>query len=392
MEMSTIIYLDVETTGLNYSGDDEVVEIALVNQDGKVLLNSLVRPVNTTSWRRAEKIHGISPEMVADAPTLDELKDQIESLINGKHVRIYNASFDRQFIDLSGAAEVSCVMRDFAEFHGYWDTYYGNYAWWKLTEAAGYLRVDPDGVQAHRALADAELARLVDIEMARIVGDGTLREGGDRLLAERNDEDEITRILNRYERLKMLGKAMTYEEESVFFKRLGAVVPRYKIYQDNVAHRRTEEEYAVFFFGKTQAEIISEDRTEELKTKFGDRYYTKRNQIADGLISYTEAFSLCGNEWCVWRDLEKMVDGYDMADGVIETPKTTRFLYDKKALEARLAKSKVAQLYLQPTGYTRTELKKMNFTDAEIYASEVTGYKKGCYGKLWSLRAMPQRK
>lgn len=383
MELNEVIYLDVETTGLNRYGDDEVVEVALVDQDGKTLLNSLVRPVNATEWKRAERVHGISPEMVANAPTLDELKDQIKALITGKHVRIYNAAFDRQFIDLSGAREVSCVMLDYAEFRGIWSDYFDSYAWHKLTEAANYLRLDTDSEQAHRALADAKLTQLVDAEMAKYIESGSLRNGGEKLQEERKVEVSLSWIWNMYDNEKKFGCRMIEDEEIKFLSQLGMRAPKNRA---NFNLAATCDEYAILFFGKNCAELSKDAQTERLKAEFGERYYTKRNQIAEGLISYTEAFSLCGNEQSVWNDV------VDEADGVIETPQTTRYLYDKVALEDRLSKSRLAQLYLRPTGYTRTELKKMKYTDEEIDASPVTGYGKGCRGNSWHLRAMPERK
>lgn len=45
--MSTV-YIDTETTGLD-SYRDEILEIAIVDDNGKSLVNSLVKPVNQTS-------------------------------------------------------------------------------------------------------------------------------------------------------------------------------------------------------------------------------------------------------------------------------------------------------------------------------------------------------
>lgn len=66
-------YLDTETIGLA-AGFDEILQIGLVDEAGNVLLDTLVRPTRRTEWPEAEKIHGITPADVADAPTQAEEK------------------------------------------------------------------------------------------------------------------------------------------------------------------------------------------------------------------------------------------------------------------------------------------------------------------------------
>ena len=70
--MPETIYLDLETTGLS-PPDDEILEIAVVDDAGAVLLHSLVRPAHTTAWPDAEAIHGLTPADVQDAPVLEAL-------------------------------------------------------------------------------------------------------------------------------------------------------------------------------------------------------------------------------------------------------------------------------------------------------------------------------
>lgn len=45
--MPTTIYLDTETTGLDAFFGDEIVEIAIIDEKGKVLLNTLVQPLTS---------------------------------------------------------------------------------------------------------------------------------------------------------------------------------------------------------------------------------------------------------------------------------------------------------------------------------------------------------
>ena len=110
------VYLDTETTGLSPPGD-EILEIGILDDQGRALIDSLVRPVNHRTWPGAQAIHGISPADVANAPTLDELRPGIIETVKGREVVTYNALFDSRFlpVELEHAAEIKCCMLPFAE-------------------------------------------------------------------------------------------------------------------------------------------------------------------------------------------------------------------------------------------------------------------------------------
>jgi DNA polymerase III epsilon subunit-like protein len=154
------IYLDLETTGL-YPPDDEILEIAIVDDAGRALLHSLVRPVRHTDWPDAVR-HRITPADVQHAPALDMLREQIIEAVQGKIVVIYNAPFDQGFLpdDLATAAQVHCCMRAFAEYYGEWDDWHGNYRWQSLSTAARFVRHVWTG-PTHRAVADCVATRAV---------------------------------------------------------------------------------------------------------------------------------------------------------------------------------------------------------------------------------------
>jgi DNA polymerase III epsilon subunit-like protein len=155
------VYLDTETTGLSPSLD-EILEIAIINDYGQPLLNTLVKPVKLTQWGEAETIHGISPHMVADAPTLEQLAPRIRTAVSGQDVVIYNAAFDAGFLGdlLSNAKSIHCCMNAWSEHVGEWSDYHGNYRWHKLTDAASSIRHQWSD-SAHRALADTLACRSV---------------------------------------------------------------------------------------------------------------------------------------------------------------------------------------------------------------------------------------
>ena len=129
------IFLDTETTGLHNTA--EIVEISVVDFDGSVVLDTLVKPAHSIPWE-VIRVHGITDEMVVEAPSWTEVWPQVEKLLQGRYVGIYNADFDirmmKQSHDLNGMSwEMSevrnfCIMKLYAQF-------YGTGRWQKLESA-----------------------------------------------------------------------------------------------------------------------------------------------------------------------------------------------------------------------------------------------------------------
>jgi DNA polymerase III epsilon subunit-like protein len=156
------LYLDTETTGLypSFPDNDRIVELAIVNGAGEVLVDTLVNPERLIPTE-ATGIHGISDVMVESAPTLAELWPDVRELVEGRHIVIYNAQFDRGFFPngLRNAARISCAMLRFAEVFGERRGRRG-YKWQRLFVAAAHVGHEWTG-EAHRALADTLACRSV---------------------------------------------------------------------------------------------------------------------------------------------------------------------------------------------------------------------------------------
>lgn len=87
----SVVVLDTETTGL---GDDaRIVDIAVTDRHGAVLLDTLVDP-RAPIPAEATDIHGITDAMVAGAPTFPEVLERLSEVLAGRHCLIYNAGYD----------------------------------------------------------------------------------------------------------------------------------------------------------------------------------------------------------------------------------------------------------------------------------------------------------
>lgn len=91
--------VDIETTGSHASGNS-ITEIAIVIHDGKQVLDfyeSLVNP-NANIPYFIQSLTGISNEMVANAPTFEEIAGQVAELLQDKVFVAHNVNFDYSFI------------------------------------------------------------------------------------------------------------------------------------------------------------------------------------------------------------------------------------------------------------------------------------------------------
>lgn len=163
------VFIDTETTGLDATA--EIVDIGIIDASGDVLFETLVRPDQRIPTD-ATVIHGITNAMVAGAPRWKTVYPEIERILAGRSVVVYNAAFDQRLVNQMNARHGfprrndgwACAMQRYGEWAGEWNAKYGNYRWHKLDTA---LRTFGHPVASHRALDDARACRLVVEGMAR---------------------------------------------------------------------------------------------------------------------------------------------------------------------------------------------------------------------------------
>ncbi len=153
---SNWVVLDTETTGLD--GTAQVIQIAVVQPDGRPAIDTLVRPTGRIP-PDAIAIHGITDEMVATAPSYREIHPLLQEVVRGRTIIAYNAAFDRRILRQTARihrladleATWQCAMEQYARFVGRWSGWRGGYAWQKLPrrpEQAGRKHQAIDDCQA----------------------------------------------------------------------------------------------------------------------------------------------------------------------------------------------------------------------------------------------------
>ena len=88
-----IAYIDLETTGTNL-GNDRIVEIAIVKilPDGtRSIKRKLINPEMPIP-AGASEVHGISDEMVKDAPTFKQVANELKQMLDGCDIAGYNSN------------------------------------------------------------------------------------------------------------------------------------------------------------------------------------------------------------------------------------------------------------------------------------------------------------
>ncbi|MEO1029334.1 MAG: DNA polymerase III subunit epsilon [Pseudomonadota bacterium] len=165
------IAFDTETTGLNWDGDDRIIELGAVEMINhiptgntfRVLINP-GRPVSDDTVR----ITGITDEMLADKPSFDDpsIIDAFLDFIGDGILVAHNASFDRGFLN----AELTRYGRNIIPLERWVDTL--DIAKQKFPGAPASLDalcrrfdISLDDRSYHGALLDSQLLAMVYLEL-----------------------------------------------------------------------------------------------------------------------------------------------------------------------------------------------------------------------------------
>ena len=159
IEDHQLVFLDLETTGLDAVMGDAICEIGALKVQGRGIVDkfhSLVNPKRAIP-QEAYRVHKISDDEVRHAPFFEKIADKLIKFVEGSVVCAYNVGFDMGFVNhqLKGmdyeplkvpAVDILAMARDALELSRY-----------NLQPVAQSLDIDcSNGL--HRALDDASVA------------------------------------------------------------------------------------------------------------------------------------------------------------------------------------------------------------------------------------------
>ena len=158
MNNTPVIVLDFETSGLSPHYGDRAIEIGAVRIEDNMVtgrFQSLMNPgFRISSF--IESFTGISNDMVAAAPSCEEVMEQFSEFIDNIPLVAHNASFDRRFLDAelgfigkARSSRMACSMLAARRVFPHAPNH-------QLRTLVRYCGIHNGGT-FHRALADAEM-------------------------------------------------------------------------------------------------------------------------------------------------------------------------------------------------------------------------------------------
>lgn len=104
LDRDQFVIFNTETTELTLT--DQIIEISVIDLNGKILLNSLVKPtINIPA--EAASIHGITNKMVHNASSWKAIYKELRRFTAEKTLLIYNEKFD------IGMIENTCISQKY---------------------------------------------------------------------------------------------------------------------------------------------------------------------------------------------------------------------------------------------------------------------------------------
>ncbi len=167
------LFMHSKTTGA--ADQSEVVEIAVLDSAGKPLIDALVKPKRHIRPDATHE-HGITDDMVENAPKWNEVLPEIEEILAHKKVCVYD--LDSELLALQNSYQNNNnrwsldtdsfinVMDLFSRFRNIRESHSGALINYSLEEAARMMGIDIEIIAYRRAHEDAWLVRAILLAIA----------------------------------------------------------------------------------------------------------------------------------------------------------------------------------------------------------------------------------
>lgn len=165
----TLFYIvDTETTGTLLHRNSQIVEIAIVNQDGEMVYHALCKP-DIEMPRSATEVNGLTDDDLADTLPFAQIWPDMVRVLTSTNIPPYawSTDFDREMLlrtakrfhlpipeALSDKKRWCCAMKLHARWYGEWSNSKDDYRWQSLQWACTDLEIETSG--HHRAVSDAQ--------------------------------------------------------------------------------------------------------------------------------------------------------------------------------------------------------------------------------------------
>lgn len=229
-------YLDLKTTGLSFV-HDEILSITILDDDGIVVLDQLIKPKRKTSWVDAQEIHHISPAMVEQMPSIEKIMPNVIELFNkGCLVGMYNAKIAMEFLirrakkhrDLIWKKSY-CIMLDFADCYREYDAKHHIKKSFHLEDVMQIMSISWIGEQ-HSSFAKVMGYRNIVVELVRWMDllyedhfDGAVMQLALKMYRENNHGTAEDYLETRFDNLLSYYQAYLIKDQDTYVQLLDLV-------------------------------------------------------------------------------------------------------------------------------------------------------------------------
>lgn len=178
--MSRLVFIDVETTGLDYRKGHRIIEVGSVVLENNQVMSeyqSLIY-VDAPIPRHVSRIHGITHDMLAGQPTPEQIYPEFKDFISDSLLIAHNADFDigflrsefsRLYLRLQNPS--ICTLKISRRRYPRLPNY-------KLSTVYRHLvGIQPADAKQHRALADARMVAAIWMAMEGQMNEQRLKNG-----------------------------------------------------------------------------------------------------------------------------------------------------------------------------------------------------------------------